>query len=832
MPDTAANDEFAFGTCRVRFATRELLVNGKPAKVGSRAFDLLQTLIAHRERVVSKKELLAAVWPDTVVEVNNLQVQVSTLRRLLGAGAIATVPGHGYRLAAAGHNGGGAPHAAAIAAAAIGHELAPLIGRETELQALRACLQAHRLSTVVGPGGIGKTRLAQAAAQAELARFADDVCWIELAPATQADEVLGAAARALGLTLAQRADAEALASRCADRQALLVLDNCEHQIDAAAELVTALLRSAPQLTVLATSQQPLRLPDEHLFRLGPLAVPRDGSDGANAVSLFAARAQAVSPSFELTDANRREVAEICLHLDGNPLAIGLAAARVPLLGVTGVLERLDGRLALLTGGMRDAPARQRTLRDALEWSHALLDDDERRAFRRLGVFVGSFGLEAAQEVASADDDGAADWQTLDALGALVDKSLVMVDGTHPPRYRLYESGRVFALEELQRHGEHAACAGRLTQHLLARFASVASLGRADPVQVATARAALLPDIDNLRACLRWAAGQRADTLLIELTGVSWWLWPRALAPAEGLARCNEALALCTPATPAVHEARLLYGYAVLSHELAASRELTALKRAAALFSAQGDAVGAYKALTLLAQKLVWHDEVQAAERAVADAEALWDDAWAPLMRASLLLARARCLEAAGRSAEGQPLMEELVALARTAGDARKVDHALMHLADNLFTQGKAKASVEVRREVLRHIGRRRVDYVGSAMAQLSAALTHLGAYDEAREQAQGALPMLAREGRLAPFLDHVALLACRREQFDAAARALGRADAHYAHTGFDRAPSDLRAANRVRSLLSRALPGERLRALTAEGAALGDSAAARQALTT
>ena len=447
----------------------------------------------------------------------------------------------------------------------------------------------------------------------------------------------------------------------------------------------------------------------------------------------------------------------------------------------------------------------------------------------LGVFAGGFGLEAAQRVAAAE--GLDEWAVLDHLGALVDKSLVVVEpdaaGGLGPRYALLESARAFALERLEEAGRTPATARRHALAVLDAFERSVAQVWTTPMDALLPR--VLADIDNLRAALEWAAGEDATTLTA-LAGASWWLWKPALVPAEGLRWCETAIGRIDATTPPGLEARLRYGYANLSHLSAAERELAALRRAAELYGEIGDRQGAYLALTRLAQKLAWRYDLSAAAQAAQEAAVLWDADWPPAMREDLLLARTYVLEASGRAAEGQPLMEELVALMRGLGDARKLDVALIQFAENLVVQGKDGQAIEVRREVAERVADRRVDYAGTNLANLSAALTFHDELDEALRVAREALPMLRRENRIAPFLDHFALLACKRGRAAAAARVLGRADADYRRSGFGRELSEQRAFDLVLPLLQRTLPASALEALRQEGAALSDEDAVRAAL--
>ena len=531
---------FRFGAIEVQPATQQLLIAGEPAALGARAFDLLLALIERRERLVSKDQLLDIVWRGRVVEEANLHVQVSSLRKLLGPAVISTIPGRGYRFVAAleegiGDNGSAladrlptaassaaseatspeamSPEATPPAPGNLGLHRQPLLGREVELQALLALVQAQRLVTVVGAGGMGKTALAQVAAQALRTQWRHGAWWVDLASVSDPALLPQAVAQALriarpaaGLTTAH------LASVLASMSLLLVLDNCEHVIDAAGAFAAQIVNDTRGVHVLATSQELLNIPGEALFKLTPLALPpADGSPSVmgrhGAIQLFVERARAADGRFALAADNVQAVTDICRRLDGLPLAIELAAARVRLLGVQGLRDKLGERFRVLTGGARTAMRRHQTLRAALDWSHGLLSADEQVVFRRLGVFVNGFALELAQHV--AQDDHVDEWSVLDALGGLVDKSLVIAvggEGAEAPRYSLLETTRAYALEQLAAAGETHAWLARHAQVVCAFFerfeeARRGEQGTLDTVELVRRTA---PELDNARAALAWA----------------------------------------------------------------------------------------------------------------------------------------------------------------------------------------------------------------------------------------------------------------------------------------------------------------------------------------
>lgn len=864
-----------FGHFEIRPAQRQLLIDGAPAALGARAYDLLVALAERRDRVVPKAELLDIVWPRLIVEENNLQVHVSALRRLLGPKAISTVPGRGYRFTAAAADEPVPPRVAAPAlpeAATPRHDSLPpaegaLFGRDTELAELAEALSRRRLLTVAGAGGIGKTRLALAAAQASAGSgfFSAGAAWVELAPLADAGLLASTVARALAMPLeatdpaGRRAQlAERIAARCAGRPMLLVLDNCEHLVASVAELAQALLDAAPSLHLLATSQEPLRLGAEQVLRLGPLAIDHEpaepaaatraapapelaGADAGAAVRLFAERVRSLQPAFRLDAGTRTDAAEVCRRLDGIPLAIELAAARVPLLGVAGLREQLDkaagdaarpaARLRVLGSGSRSAPQRQQTLAAALEWSHALLGTGEQRLLRRLGVFAGGFGLNLLPGVAGDPaDPGDDEWSLLEALGALADKSLVSVDPGSVPRYRLLESTRAFALDRLEAAGETAALRARHATAVLTLLDDLDArrwTERTDRLE-----GQLAPELDNLRAALAWAAEAADDPArrqaLVALAGGSAWLWRRLGCTPEGLRWCRLALGRVDPGTPPSLEARLLQGWATLAHLQDAEAELAALARAAALWAEVGDGLRRFTALVAAAKKRVWRYDHAATEAALREAEAVFDPAFPAPVLAPWLMARTYLLEATGRPAEGQPLAEQQVALMRAWGDPDELDTALCELAENLFVQGKVAEVVAVRQEVAAH--RRGRPDAGQNLANLAAALIHLGRSDEALPVAREAVPLERACGRPGQMLDHWALLACQRGRLHAAALALGAADAMVEASGFSREQSEQRASDAARAWLARALAADRLERLLGDGRLIGVEAALEAAL--
>jgi predicted ATPase/DNA-binding winged helix-turn-helix (wHTH) protein len=496
----ADSKRLRFGDFELRLDDRSLWANGQRVPMGARPIAVLEMLVLNRHRAVPKDELLDKVW-DRIVEENNLQVQIAALRRVLGSQAIITVPGRGYRFAEDiedGDHAGPTPAELPPRIGNLGAPSAPILGRERERRALAELVESNPLITLSGAPGIGKTRLAEAVAQDMQDGFEDGVWMIELASMTDPRLLASAIAQTMKLALlGVQVDAEELAPALRQRRSLVVLDNAEHLVDAIGALVTLVLHDAAAVRLLVTSQEALRIPSEKVFRLSPLAVPEQGSmaDPADfgAVQLFVDRARSADAAFRLHTGNIESIVEICRRLDGLPLAIELAAARVPSLGVEGVRTKLDERFRLLTAGHRMVPPRHKTLRAAMDWSYGLLTAAEAAVYRRLGLFVGTFSLAAAQDV--AQDESVDAWAVIEVLSSLVDKSLVIPDGEDQPRYRLLESTREHAIDLMDRHAE--------TDQGLVRHAQATR--RALEVAIKSRREDLvLAETGNVRSAFVWA----------------------------------------------------------------------------------------------------------------------------------------------------------------------------------------------------------------------------------------------------------------------------------------------------------------------------------------
>jgi predicted ATPase/DNA-binding winged helix-turn-helix (wHTH) protein len=680
---------FRFGPFRLLVARRELLAHGVPVTLGQRAFDVLLTLVSHHGELVTKDELMAQVWPGVVVEENNIQVHVSALRKVLatagdGERYLLTVPGRGYRFVAAVECESAVPPLTSLPSSGapsltpvirpVGHNLpqqpTTLIGREAELLDIAARLASHRLVTLTGSGGVGKTRLAIEAGNKLLDRYPDGVWLAELAPLQDAQLVAAIIAEALAVSLSVPAAVDTIISALKTKELLLIVDNCEHVIAEVARIVQALMRSCPRVSILASSRERLALAGEWVIRVPSLPAPEDSSaltaaraGEYAAVRLFVERASALGLGFNLTDDNAAAVGSICQRLDGIPLAIELAVPRLKVLSVQQLARGLDERFRLLTGGGRTSLPRQQTLHALIDWSYGLLSDAEKLLLARLSVFVGSATLESIAAVVASTE--IAQEQMPDLLLSLVEKSLVHADpGEDATRYRLLESTRYYALEKLAGGGEFRR---RHARHFAARLRQATAEWETTPTPQWMAR--YESDIDNLRGALEWAFGPGGDAAIgIDLVGHSHVLWAELAAMPEHRHWVEVALGKTDKRTPADAAARLLSWQAGDVRELDDPADYDEAVRAASLYRKLGDRFHEGRALLRAGTARLLPDSAEEGKRLVGQAYALVQPFGATKTMARCLSALASANLFAGDLDEARALHEQAIGIYRELGE--------------------------------------------------------------------------------------------------------------------------------------------------------------------
>lgn len=699
---------------------RQLEVAGKTVKLGSRAFDVLVALVQRQGRVVPKQELLDLVWPGRVVEENTLQVHVATLRRVIGAQAISTVSGRGYRCSLRADAVAALARPVSAIGAASTDEGSELLGRSALLQELAALLARDeiRLVTLTGAGGAGKTRLAQHATAQVALRLRDGAITVMLAAVREPAQVMTAVAAALGLQEGGAVPAaELVRAFLCRRELLLTLDNLEH-LPAPGAWLLPLLHGAPRLKLLVTSRIPTRLAAEHVLRVPSLGLPVDDSlpalRASPALQLFDRRARAQGRAVMESADDLRAADVICRRLDGLPLAIELAAARLRALTPASLAARLQRALPLLTGGPAGVPARHQTLRGAIAWSHELLDGPTQRLFRRVAVFVGGWTLEGAEALDEEPNS------VLDRLEMLLDHSLVqrVDDVAGQARYAMLETLREFAQEQLCASDEADIARERHARHFtllaLAEAPLIASAGR----RVGLMR--LRADLNNLRAALDWRVNWQPDAAAaLPLVAALAWPWYFEGLYREGLAWMAKALAL--PAKTAQGLPALAPDASEEADTLVARASV--LSGAARLAAYSGDVVAAFahaEASVALWRRLdhprglafaLFHEGVASimsmqlgrARHVLAEALALFSacsDAWGIALTTSYL-GTSYAVEP-GLEAQARPLLQGGRARFRSLGDEWGMTVSSHYLGSIALRTGDFETASELTHEMLRN----------------------------------------------------------------------------------------------------------------------------------
>ena len=821
---------------------RVLAAGGKPVEIGARAFDMLLVLIESPGRLVTKATLLERVWPKLVVDENNLPAQIASLRRVLGVEAIRTVPGFGYRLelrvsrgeevaAAAGaavpgvasvlgavaaplseptpgtaETVGLAPAATPVVGQSRGvprlsvprrtwpNRLGPLVGRDAEVCDVQAALAHSCLVTLVGVAGVGKTRLAQEVLAREAEKPGAAVAWVPLGPIREAQHIPSAIAIGLGLSLPDGVDGFTALSQALEHvPVLLILDSAEHLVDALATPLADLISQTQSVRALVTSQVPLGLAGEIVYRLSVLAVPdrsapNDEAARYAAVELFAQRAGAADRTFELCATNTRLIAEICRRLDGIPLALELAAARVPALGLVALLERLDDRFRLLKLAGRAAEPRHSTLHAAFDWSYNLLSTAEQRVFNRLGTFTAGFSLKAAVQCVVDESTDAS--EAVDLISRLVDRSLVTVLAVNPPRYTLLETARHYALGTLSANGELQGARGRMAAAVLELIDLAYEEYWSVDEEVWLHR--YEPDLDNVRTAIDWALVNDA-ALGVALFGSAWPLFVETDLYGEGRTRYSQVLALLSDSLPRLRIGRFWEAIAAYDSTRQCDRARYAADLAAAKYAETSDTRSHYYALMQIAFN--WRVDTSAARSAFDAARELENPAWPSRVLTYGAMTEGALLMSAGKLVEARAAYERAVRLALMTSE-RQALAATVSMVELDIACGNTGAALQLGRPLalsLRHLGRRETCF--ELLVLMFSALLVAGEMDEARSVGAELFELALRidTSRLYTALDAMALLACKEERYDVAARIAVYADAtHKVHGLVRRRPAEER----------------------------------------
>ncbi len=727
-------------------------------------------------------------------------------------------------------------------------QLSSFVGREEVMVEINALLAHYRLVTLVGTGGAGKTRCAIQVG-AELLDGSDDGVWLaELAPISDASLVTSAIARALNVQASpNRLILDTLIGYLKRKRLLLILDNCEHVIEEARTVAASILHACPEVRILATSREALNIDGEQIYRMPSLTVPPKTQAllpqdvlGFGASLLFSDRALSVNNRFALTDENVLHVAEICRRLDGIPLAIELAAARVKVLSPKHIAQMLDERFRLLTGGDRNALPRQQTMRALIDWSYDLLTGDERALFRKLSIFAGGFTLEAAATVCGGSEMD--EIVVLDLLSSLVDKSLVQAEQVKSgTRYRFLESTRQYARERLAEHREHAAVAQAHATAFLALAEKLGGSWETTPDREWFAE--LEPELENFRAALSWSLGERGNVLLGQrLAGAlhqAWW----SLATAEGRKWVQVARDLTDDQTPSPVLAGLDLAEAELSASLVqytASR--TACERALARYRDIGDPMGIAYAQRCLALALIFLGKIEEGEALLGPALSQARALGARRLTGVALQTLADARHSVGDVEKARRLHAEALANLRAVGAERTAANVCVNFAEAEFHGGNAIEALRWANEALvTHRAFNATRGVAFAQINVTAYLTALERYDEARLSARSAIGA-ARDAQLqvgiAWALQHLAATVVlrpadptrAREERRRGARLLGYADARLTELESLREFTEQQEYEKMLAALRAAFDEDEIAKLMREGSLWSEDQAVAEAM--
>jgi predicted ATPase/DNA-binding winged helix-turn-helix (wHTH) protein len=849
---------FNFGSYSVDPARRALMHGSKKIEIGSRAFDVLLAMVRRHGQVATKSEIMDEVWPGVTVEENNLTTQVATVRRALGCGVngrqfIVTVPGRGYRFiesvvteAPVAEPVADVPPPSPPAAPVLAFtppvqaqpppperhnlpaESSSFIGREVELAEIANRLASRALVTIAGPGGVGKTRAALKLGAELLPRFRDGVWFVELAPLADRAMVAEAVCRVLGAQAASGRDPlDVAVGFLRNKRMLLILDNCEHVLQGAADLAAAIGRSCPDMHILATSQEKLAVPGEAVFPMPSLRIPGPGSLTAaealrsDAVRLFAERAADALGSFTLTDADAPHIAMICRRLDGLPLATELAAARLRMLKPAEMAQRLEKIFRLLTTGSRSVLPRHQTLRATIDWSFSLLAEAEQILLRRLSVFVDGWSLDGAVAVAGDGDTTLDPDEVFDRLSALVDKSLVVADTAGPAtRYRMLETTRQYAAEKLAESGETCRL-GLMARHILHVSVHAEQAWPTMPTEKFLATYA--PEIDNLRAAIDWSFGAGADPALGVALVANAGRLAEEMSLQTDLARWTASamphLALVAPAL----RAAVLYLHAGQQKQLGARMVPPERQLAIDLFRVAGDIFGLSRTLRQTAIAMAAPGESPPEMLAMLEEAVALARPFSPNKDLATALAHTGSVHFLNADHEtARRYNEEALAMRRALGDRTGVLGSFVNLAELFFVEGDTQAALRYALEAdAEALACNALSTRALILANIAGYHLSTGDIQAARHAASEALALnraLGQEDYAIICLEHLALATMLEGDASTAARLAGHTQSFYYRTGQLRDRLEQAGYDRLLEHLRAEFPAPALKKLLDEGA--------------
>ena len=735
MPATDPAVRYRFTRFELQPDERVLLEAGAPVDVGPRAFDLLVALAEHAGHLVTKAKLLERVWPKVIVEEAALQMQISSLRKILGRDAIATVTGRGYRFVLpVTCVGASVDSAAALPKHNLPRSLTSFVGREQQISELQSLLGRNRLITLTGAGGCGKTRLAMQTVAGLVPAYPDGVWLVELAALTDPALVPHSVARVFGLKEQPgKALTQTITEYLAERRLLLVLDNAEHLLEACARLADTVLHGCENVSALVTSRERLGIAGELTYRVPPLSlldagrrVTPAGISACESARLLIERVHLQLPHFVVTAQNAPVLASICHRLDGIPLAIELAAVRLRAMPVEELGRRLDQRFELLTGGSRTALARHQTLRTLIDWSFDVLNDAEQALLCRASVFSGGWTMEAAERVCVGDAVDAG--SLVDVLTSLVDKNLVLAQAQHGAiRYGLLETVRHYAGDRLRERGDDTNLRRRHLDYMLALAQE------AEPRLIGEEPHAwferLEAEHDNFRTALAWSIapdGSAVDGL--RLASLMGRFWGERGHLAEGRRWLSSLIAAVPAGRADAARANALRQEGILARAQAdcpAARKL--LGEALAIFRTLGDRRGVGQTLNSLASTAIDEGDFPLAqlllEESLAITRELGDQRWTGVVLANLGVVAMQVGE--GSAARG--LFEESLAIQRTVGDRGANAIATHNLGLLLREQGDyVRAEALLKESLFTWHARGNHAYIASSLEGLAALALVLG----------------------------------------------------------------------------------------------------------